>query len=80
LLFPNVRQEEKLVLVFRATWNPNDQQEFPGRIYVTAKDIYFYSHHLGLVLITGVRLTSISEVTAASGRVRFLVPALEGRS
>lgn len=68
LLFPNVRQEEKLVLVFRATWNPNDQQEFPGRIYVTAKDIYFYSHHLGLVLITGVRLTSISEVTAASGR------------
>ncbi|KAI9873977.1 MAG: SNF1-interacting protein, partial [Pleopsidium flavum] len=68
LLFPNVRREEKLVLVFRATWNPNDQQEFPGRIYVTAKDIYFYSHHLGLVLITGVSLTSISEVTAASGR------------
>lgn len=68
LLFPNVRREEKLVLVFRATWNPNDQQEFPGRIYVTAKDIYFYSHHLGLVLVTSVSLSSISEVTAASGR------------
>ena len=68
LLFPNVRQDEKLVLVFRATWNPNDQQEFPGRVYVTAKDIYFYSHHLGLVLITGLSLSSVSEVTAAPGR------------
>ena len=68
LLFPNVRREEKVVLVFRATWNPNDQQEFPGRVYVTANDIYFYSHHLGLVLITGVSLRSIMEVTAAPGR------------
>lgn len=68
LLFPNVKQEEKLVLVFQATWNPNDQQEFPGRVYVTAKDIYFYSHHLGLVLITGLSLSSVSEVTAAPGR------------
>ena len=68
LLFPNVRREEKVVLVFRATWNPNDQQEFPGRIYVTLKDIYFYSHHLGLVLITGISLSSITEVTAAPGR------------
>lgn len=68
LLFPNVRREEKLVLVFKATWNPNEQEEFPGRIYVTGKDLYFYSHHLGLVLITSVGLSSISEVTAASGR------------
>ena len=68
LLFPNVRRQEKLVLVFRASWNPNDQQEFPGRVYVTAKEIYFYSNHLGLVLITGVSLESISEVTAAPGR------------
>jgi len=68
LLFPNVKQDEKLVLVFRATWNPNDQQEFPGRVYVTAKDIYFYSHHLGLVLITGLSLSGVSEVTAAPGR------------
>lgn len=68
LLFPNVRREEKLVLVFRATWNPNDQQEFPGRAYVTTNDIYFYSNHLGLVLTTGVTLKSIEEVTAAPGR------------
>lgn len=68
LLFPNVKREEKLVLVFRATWNPNDQQEFPGRAYVTTNDIYFYSHHLGLVLATGVSLSSIAEVTAAPGR------------
>ena len=68
LLFPNVRKEERVVLVFRATWNPNDAQEFPGRVYVTIRDIYFYSHHLGLVLITGLGLNSISEVTAAPGR------------
>ena len=68
LLFPNVLRQEKLVLVFRASWSPNDQQEFPGRVYVTAKEIYFYSNHLGLVLITGVSLESISEVTAAPGK------------
>lgn len=68
LLFPNVRREEKVVLVFRATWNLNDQQEFPGRVYVTAKEVYFYSHYLGLVLISGVGLCSILEVTSAPGR------------
>ena len=68
LLFPNVPRSEKPVLVFRATWSPNDEQEFPGRCYVTMKDLYFYSNHLGLVLITGVSLASISEVTGAPGR------------
>lgn len=68
LLFPGISRDEKLVLVFRATWNPNDQQEFPGRAYVTTREIYFYSHHLGLVLATGVSLSSIEEVTAAPGR------------
>ena len=68
MLFPSVPRAEKVVLVFRATWNPNDQQEFPGRVYVTAKEVYFYSNHLGLVLITGVSLSAISEVTAAPGR------------
>ena len=68
MLFPNVPREDKLLLVFRATWNPNEQQEFPGRVYVTQHDIYFYSHHLGLVLISGVSMASISEVTAAPGK------------
>jgi len=68
LLFPNVRLEERLVIVFRATWNPNDQQEFPGRVYVTTKDIYFYSNHFGLVLTSGVSLSSVDEVTAAPGK------------
>lgn len=68
LLFPDVRKEEPLVMVFRATWNPNDQQEFPGRAYVTTKNIYFYSHHFGLVLTTSVSLASVKEVTAAPGR------------
>ena len=68
LLFPDVKREEALVLVFRATWSPNDQQEFPGRAYVTTRNIYFYSNHFGLVLTTGVSLESIKEVTAAPGR------------
>jgi hypothetical protein len=68
MLFPNVSRDEKLLLVFRATWNPNEQQEFPGRVYVTQHDLYFYSHHLGLVLISGASMSSIAEVTAAPGK------------
>jgi hypothetical protein len=68
MLFPTVPSSEKVVLVFRATWNPSEDQEFPGRVYVTEREIYFFSNHLGLVLITGVSLSSISEVTAAPGR------------
>ncbi|KAL8667223.1 MAG: hypothetical protein Q9202_000796 [Teloschistes flavicans] len=68
LLFPNVSRLERVVLVFRATWSLNEQQEFPGRVYVTIKHMYFYSHHIGLVLTSGIGLDSISEVTAAPGR------------
>jgi len=68
LLFPNVRRDEKLVMVFKATWNPNEQQEFPGRVYVTAKEIYFYSNHCGMTLISSIGLDSILEITAATGR------------
>ncbi|KAF2280443.1 transcription factor SipA3, partial [Westerdykella ornata] len=68
ILFPNVPRDEKLVMVLRAVWNPTEQQEFPGRVYVTAKEMYFYSNHLGMVLITGISLASIDEVTAAPGK------------
>lgn len=68
LLFPDVLKQEPLVLVFRATWSPNDAQEFPGRAYVTTQNLYFYSNHYGLVLTTSVSLHNISEVTAATGR------------
>lgn len=68
LLFPNVRPDEKVVLVFKATWNPNEQQDFPGRIYVTPGEVYFYSNHCGMTMTTSLRLDSIAEVTAASGR------------
>lgn len=68
MLFTNVPKDEHVVMVFRATWNPNDQQEFPGRVYVTQKHLYFYSHHLGLVLITSASLDTIDEVTAAPGK------------
>ncbi|OJJ47665.1 hypothetical protein ASPZODRAFT_1740489 [Penicilliopsis zonata CBS 506.65] len=68
LLFPNVKRDEPLVMVFRATWGPNDQQEFPGRAYVTSKNVFFYSHYNGLVLTTSCPLKNIAEVTAAPGR------------
>jgi VAD1 Analog of StAR-related lipid transfer domain/BAR domain of APPL family/PH domain len=68
MLFPQATFEERLVLVFRAAWGANDQQEFPGRIYVTTRHIYFYSNHLGLVVVTGFPLSTISEVTAATGK------------
>ncbi|KAL8971006.1 MAG: hypothetical protein Q9197_003502 [Variospora fuerteventurae] len=68
LLFPNVERTERVVVVFRATWSLNEQQEFPGRVYATEKHIYFYSHHFGLVLTSGIALDSVAEVTAAPGR------------
>ncbi|CAO1599792.1 SNF1-interacting protein [Xanthoria calcicola] len=68
LLFPSVSRDETVLLVFRATWSLNEQQEFPGRVYVTAHHMYFYSHHLGLILTSGINLETVSEVTAAPGR------------
>lgn len=68
LLVPHARQDESLVLVFRASWNVNDTQGFPGRVYATAKNFYFYSNHLGLVMISEISLDLVSEVTAAPGR------------
>ncbi|KAI5251785.1 hypothetical protein E4T42_04002 [Aureobasidium subglaciale] len=68
VLFSSVPRSEKVVLVFTAMWNPNDQQEFPGRIYVTTEKIYFYSNHFGMVLVAEISLSSITEVTAAPGR------------
>ncbi|KAL9101977.1 MAG: hypothetical protein Q9163_002835 [Psora crenata] len=68
LLFPNVPHDEKVVLVFKATWNPNEQQEFPGRVYVTPREMYFYSNYCGMTMTTSLRLDSVREVTAATGR------------
>lgn len=68
LFFPKIGPKERLIFVFRAIWNHNNQQDLPGRVYVTATKIYFYSTHLGFVLIFGVSLESISEVTTTLGR------------
>ncbi|KAK2739871.1 SNF1-interacting protein [Myotisia sp. PD_48] len=68
LLFPHIPKDENLVFVFRATFSPNDQQDFPGRVFATTRNVYFYSNHFGLVLTSCASLSSITEVTAASGR------------
>lgn len=67
LLFPSAQRQEKVVLVFRATWNPDEQQDFPGRVYVTESGIHFYSHHLGLVLVSSVSFGIVDGVTTTSG-------------
>ena len=68
VLFPTIPGNQHVVLVFRATWNLPGQQEFPGRVYVTLSDIYFYSHHLGLVLMSAVSLAAISELSVSRGQ------------
>ncbi|KAF3910316.1 hypothetical protein ABW21_db0207605 [Orbilia brochopaga] len=68
ILFPDVPREELVLLVFRATWKPNDVQEFPGRAFVTSAAMYFYSHHLGLVLVNKIRLQFIIGVRVAPGK------------
>ena len=76
LLFPAVPQHEKLVLVFNAAWasasmdEPKEKKGITGsgRIFVTADNMYFYGHQIGLVVLYTVSLDMISEVTAAPGR------------
>ncbi|XXH04697.1 hypothetical protein Hte_011119 [Hypoxylon texense] len=75
LLFPGVPLDEKLVLVFRASWNSTSeadrdvrQMAGSGRIYITSDNMYFYGHQMGLVVAYTISLDTITEVTAAPGR------------
>ena len=75
LLFPTAPMEEKLVLVFRATWMSSGENGFEGptlagngRIYVTPDSMYFYGHQMGLVVAYTIGLDFIAEVTANPGR------------
>lgn len=75
LLFPNVPLDEKLVLVFRATWSSSTERgstNHPlagdGRIYVTPDNMYFYGQQIGLVTAYSINLDIITEVVAASGK------------
>jgi hypothetical protein len=64
MLFPGPRSDI-LLLVFRAVWSPGSTQELPGRCFVTERNIYFYSHHLGLVFTTIIPFSTLKEVKAA---------------
>ncbi|KAI0166519.1 PH domain-containing protein [Xylariaceae sp. FL1272] len=75
LLFPNVPLDEKLVLVFRASWNSTSEsdKDMPqmagnGRVYVTSDNMYFYGHQMGLVVAYTTSLDTITEVTSAPGK------------
>lgn len=65
-LFPNT--DEIVLLVFRATWSASPTQDLPGRCYVTAHNIYFYSHYLGLVFTSVIPLVHITEIKASPGK------------
>lgn len=80
LLFPDVVSDEKLVLVFRASWTSSRSEgsEDPpltgdGRVYVTPENMYFYSQQMGLVTTYSMHLDIISEVTAMPGRDSDLI-------
>ncbi|KAK6529177.1 SNF1-interacting protein [Arthrobotrys megalospora] len=73
ILFSDVPREEIVLLVFRATWKPNDAQEFPGRAFVTPAAMYFYSHYLGLVLVNQIRLQFITDVQVTPGKASDLL-------
>ncbi|OAA74092.1 hypothetical protein ISF_00993 [Cordyceps fumosorosea ARSEF 2679] len=75
LLFPDVQGDEKLVLVFRASWSfkaardsPQDSFAGDGRVYVTPDYMYFYSQRMGLITTFSLSLDIIAAVTAYSGR------------
>ncbi|KAJ3494143.1 hypothetical protein NLG97_g4271 [Lecanicillium saksenae] len=75
MLFPDVQSDEKLVLVFRASWSfkpakNSDQDPFAGdgRVYVTPDYMYFYSQRMGLITTYSVSLDIITEVIGHSGR------------
>ncbi|KAI0128635.1 PH domain-containing protein [Xylariales sp. AK1849] len=76
LFFPSVLLDEKLVLVFKASWNSSTPEggsktlgmSGNGRIYVTSDSMYFYGHHMDLVVAYNIALDSITEVTAAPGK------------
>jgi hypothetical protein len=75
LLFPSVPLDEKLVLVFRASWSSTSEggssrqgMAGNGRVYVTSDNMYFYGHQMGFVIAYALNLDSITEVTAAPGK------------
>ena len=76
LVFPTVPLDEKPVLVFNAAWgssSPGEGKEGQGmagngRIYVTADNMYFYGHQMGLVVAYTISLDAVAEVTAAPGK------------
>lgn len=75
LIFPTAPMEEKLVLVFRATWMSSGEGGFEGptlagngRVYVTPDAMYFYGHQMGLVVAYTIGLDFIAEVTATPGK------------
>lgn len=80
ILFPNVPSEERVVLVFRASWNPDERQDLPGRVFVTLNELYFYSHHYGFTLVSGVSLSRIIDVSIRRQEKHdFLYLEIEGR-
>lgn len=66
MLFPNVARSDRVVLVCRGSWSINEHHDIPGRAYITPKYLYFYSNHMGFVLVSGIKLAKILDVSVDS--------------
>ncbi|CEJ89258.1 hypothetical protein VHEMI05111 [[Torrubiella] hemipterigena] len=82
LLFPDAPPDDKLVLVFRASWSsatPQNPDDYTlagnGRVYVTQENMYFYGQQMGLVTAYSISLDIITEVAAASRQK--LIPKIQ---
>ncbi|RPA82114.1 hypothetical protein BJ508DRAFT_414367 [Ascobolus immersus RN42] len=67
-LFPEAPEKLPLLLVVRASWITSTKQSYPGRCYITAKTIYFFSHYFGMEFKTSLNLNNIYEVSGVYGK------------
>lgn len=67
MLFPNVSHTDRIVMVFRASWEPEKNSAIPGRVFVTPSELFFYGNHLGMVVVRGALFSDISEVSTERG-------------
>lgn len=67
-LFPAAPENLPLLMVLRASWVTKTKESYPGRCYITAKTIYFYSHYFGMEFKTSIDLNTIFDVTGRFGK------------
>jgi hypothetical protein len=67
-LFPSAPEKLPLLLVIRASWITSKMQSYPGRCYVTARTVYFFSHYFGMEFKTSLNLSTVYDVSGVYGK------------